>query len=70
MGSGQTLPVGDSQRSMIGQTKVQRLVGIEESPGGGPNTRQEPEQRDGHRRLVAVAPKPRFRDLAARGRFV
>ena len=46
MGGSKTFLVGKSQRELVGQAEMQRLVGIEEGSGGGPKAREKAEQSD------------------------
>ena len=71
MSCGETCFVGKSQRSLVGQPEMQRLIGIEEYSRGAPETRQEPEEGENKRGEVGVALEPlilvfRQRSLSSR----
>ena len=58
MSCGETFFIGKSQRNLVGQAEMQRLIGIEECSRGRPQARQKTEQRDGDRRQMGVALEP------------
>ncbi len=61
MRSGEALSVGERPRSLVGQTKMQRLVRIEERTRCGPDAGEQAEQKNKARRQIDATLRPRFR---------